>query len=324
MRKSTLVLSVTLAAAAASSSWLWQQWHEERAVNIALRAHLNALEQHPESNPPVPTPAFASAAVSTGLAPANSKELRSYAADKAAAVNYSGKVQQRLLKNPQFREALRNQQRRVIETEYRDLPKFLNLSPEEGARLFDLLAEQGEKTLELQWRGPIRQEGGSPTPPNYQELRAKVEAENAAGLARLLGAQNMNRLQEFRSTLQSRIEVDAVRGELARGPDPLREDQVEPMIGVVNAELQRMNQELRDASMMLFANGYADPAAEGKRSELAIAANQRIVDAAGSILTNTQLAALKELYRRQRLQMETSGEVNRLRAEAMTEVSGQQ
>jgi molybdopterin biosynthesis enzyme len=116
-------------------------------------------------------------------------------------------------------------------------------------------------------------------------------------------------LHEFRSTLQSRAEVSSVRSELAMSTDPLREDQVEPMIAVVDAELQRMNQEIRNLA------ASAEQISDVKRSELAIAANQRIVEAAVPILTSVQLAALKDLYRRQRVQMEAQAELNRLQSE---------
>jgi hypothetical protein len=310
MRKSTLVLCAAVAAAAASSLWLWRQWHDERAINLDLRARVEALTRREEATP------AATSVVASSEAPSdhatNVAETPAAVPAPAPMPNYS-RVQQRLLKNPKFRQALRNQQRVVLETEFRDLPKFLNLSPSEAERLFDLLAEQGVSLLELQWRGPGNPKDGVSRQDSYRDLRKQNDAE----LSNLLGGANMNRFQEFRSTLQSRAEVASVRNEMALGPDPLREDQVEAMIGVVNAELQRMNQELRDLGMAQIAGVNLDQIPETKRGELAIAANQRIVDAAGPILTNVQLAALKELYRRQRMQMETQSELNRLRAEAM-------
>lgn len=313
MRKSTLVLSAAAAASAASSLWLWSQWRDERAVNLDLRARVEALTHHEETKPAAASVVASSEAPPDRATKAVAETPTVVAAPAPAPMANYPRLQQRLLKNPKFRQALRNQQRVVLDTEFRDLPKFLNLSPGEAERVFDLLAEQGVSLLELQWRDPRSQEDGRSRQTSLKELRAQNEAE----LAKLLGGPNMNRFQEFRSTLQSRAEVASVRNEMALGPDPLREDQVEPMIGVVNAELQRMNQELRDLGMTQFAGVDVDQIPETKRGELAIAANQRIVDAAGPILTNVQLAALKELYRRQRMQMETQSELNRLRAEAM-------
>jgi hypothetical protein len=305
MRKSTLVLSAAVAASAASSLWLWSQWRDERTINLDLRARVEALGRREESAP-MAAPVVPSAEIPAARASPAFPESQSAVPVSPPKASYPGRFQQRLLKNPEYRQALRNQQRQLIEFEFRELPKYLGLSPEEGNRVFDLLAEQGVKILELQWRDPRGQEEGKSRQVLLRELRAQNEAE----MTKLLGDPNMNRLQEFRSTLQSRAEVTSVRSELAMGSDPLREDQVEPMITVVNAELQRMNQELSDFAM-------SQEVSAAKRSELAIAANQRIVDAAGPILTSVQLAALKDLYRRQRLQMEAATEMNRLQTEEM-------
>ena len=74
----------------------------------------------------------------------------------------------------------------------------------------------------------------------FQEARAKNKEE----LANFLGPSNMIRYEEFLATLQSRAEINSVRNELAHGTEPLREEQIEPMMAVVNAELQRLDQEV--------------------------------------------------------------------------------
>ena len=51
-------------------------------------------------------------------------------------------------------------------------------------------------------------------------------------------------------------------------------------------------------------------------------ANQRIVDAVRPLLSGAQLAGLKDLYRRQRLQMESESTLNRLRSEAASAAPG--
>jgi hypothetical protein len=313
MRKSTLLLSAALLSTAAASSWLWRQLNDERALTLDLKNRVAALERPRKQ---LPVTADAPAAVTELPAARTSKamtETRPSVPVSAPPANYyPGQYQQRLLKNPEFRQALRNQQRVAIESQFRDLPKVLNLSPEDADRVFDLLAEQSVRLIELQGRGPWSPDEGQSRQDSHRELRKQNEAE----LAQLLGGPNLNRFQEFRSTLQSRAEVDSVRNEMALGTEPLREDQVEPMVLLVNSELQRMNQELRDLGMSQTAGVSAEQILEETRSELAIAANQRIIDAARPILTSTQLAALKELYRRQRLQMEAQTEMLRLRADA--------
>jgi hypothetical protein len=305
MRKPTLVLSVALAGMVATSLLLWSERDGEHAVCPEFRSDKGALDLRQEDSG-VPATAVAGAELLTGRAiDPVSKAGPNVPANTTRLQYYSG-LQQRLMTNPRFRQALKKQQRVVLETEYRDLPEYLNLTPDQAERVFELMAEQSVDVLDLQ-RRDLRSSGEAQS---RKDLLAQLRKQNETALTELLGSQNMNRLQQYRSTLQSRTEVSSVRNELAATSDPLRQDQVEPMVDLVNMELQRMNQELRDLS----ASG--EEVADAKRSELAIAANQRIVDAAVPILTSVQLAALKDLYRRQRSQMEALEDLNRLRSEA--------
>jgi hypothetical protein len=202
---------------------------------------------------------------------------------------------------------MHSQQRVLLEGDYRDLPKLLGLSAEQSDRLFDLLAEHQVRAMDARWRKP---EGGQSLNDYFREMREK----NAAELAEFLGPSNMIRYQEFRASLEGRAEVNSVRSELARGWEPMRENQYEPLLAIVNVELQRLNQEIDDLGPRGIPG--SDPATEARRSELTIAANQRILDGARTILSGAQLASLADLYRRQRLQMESQDALNRLRSEA--------
>jgi hypothetical protein len=92
---------------------------------------------------------------------------------------------------------------------------------------------------------------------------------------------------------------------------------MQPLFEVVYAEQKRLQQEWNDLS----ASGISGSKQSAKRSEAAIAANDRIVDAASSLLTGAQLAALREMYRRQKAQMESQDEMNRLMTEAMSKLT---
>lgn len=311
MRQSTILLSIALAGTVGVSSWLFGSLQVERSASSALRTRIEALERPPVKAPvavrvassatPSPTRAFNAVVEPPQATPGSSPSPR-----------YPGWFQQRLLKNPEFRKALRTQQRQVIEDAFRDLPRFLNLTPEQATRVFDLLADQSVRKLELQWSWPASQETGR----SIQALSDDLRAQSDADMTKLLGESDMRQLKDFRASLGSRNEVDALRSELARAPEPLREDQLEPMIAVVYAEQQRMDQELRDRKRSLNADDL-DPAVASARVELAIAANERIVESASSLLTGAQLSAVEAFYRRQRLQMESQNVLSRLQAEAM-------
>jgi len=307
MRKSTVVLCGVSVVAVAASCWLWRQWQHERSLNSDLQDRRGA-SLCPDTPVAGAGVEHEVAGPSILRAPQAAKSSQSDVSTAEFPRNFPGDLQQRLLKNPDYRKAMRVQQRQEIEQLYRDLPRALGLTTEQAGALFDLMAEGGVKILEAQWQKP--EEGKS-----RQAAYEKVREQNDAEVAEMLGASNTIRLNEFRSTMQSRSEVDSVRNELARGAEPMREDQVDPMIAIVNSEVQRMNQELRDSgSIMTYG---ADPANDARRTQIVIATNQRILDATRSILSGTQQAGLEQLYRRQRLQMESETELARLRHDAM-------
>jgi hypothetical protein len=222
--------------------------------------------------------------------------------------------QRRLLANPEYRKSLHDRQRVEIEYAYRDLPKVLNLPSDQAGRLFDLMADQGVKLIELQSGWPATQAGGKSLATMIGELRKQNDAERAE----LLGERNLRELKEFTASLESRNEVDAIRANLARTAEPMREDQFDSLLAVVYAENQRADQELkaRPGNEVALPTGFT-PSTPGN-VEVATATNQRIVESAAMLLTPSQLATVKDFYRRERVQMETQRDLNRMRTEAMS------
>lgn len=306
MRRHYLLGAVAVLAASGLLVWAWHRFAERPAApgTVATAA------------PTVPDCAAAPQAVAAAArtripdadAPSTNPAPPPGPARPAGFAPYS--MDPRLVKNPEFRAALLDQNRVGIEQEFRDLPKALGLSADQTDKLFDLLAEQQVRSIETQW---VKYEPGSPAG-NRQDGYTR----NREELAGLLGPSNMIRYDEFRATLPGRVEVNSVRNELARGPEPLREEQVEPFVAVVNTELQRLEQEVRDSGPPDPMR--TDPATYSRQVALTIAANQRIVDAVRPLLSVAQLAGLKDLYRRQRLQMESASTLNRLRTEAAASI----
>ena len=302
------VLCVALAGTTASSVWLWHQWRNEREANVQLLARLATRQPQPKT--PAPPPAATIAAVPASPAKIN---LPAESAISDWRPDFRD-GQRRLLANPEYRKSLRDRQRFEIEYAYRDLPKVLNLSAEQTTRLFDLMADQGVKLAELQAGWPATQVDGKSLPTMTAELRKQNDTERGE----LLGERNLQQLKEFSASLESRNEVDALRAELARTVEPMREDQFDSLLDVVQTENQRADQELK-ARAVNETNLPPGFTSSGPVSvEVATAANQRIVDSAAMLLTPSQLATVKDFYRRQRVQMETQRDLERLRAEALS------
>jgi hypothetical protein len=301
------ILCVALAATTASSVWFWHQWQRELAVNRELLAHRETPQVQP-ARAPVTPPAH--------VAEQPMRSVNVTQAVQAAVPDMGAGIregQRRLLANPEYRKALHARQRLDIETEYRDLPRLLNLSSDQANRLFDLMADQRARLLELQWGWPATQVDGKSLATMTAELRKQNDAERRE----LLGERDLQQLQEFSASLESRNEVDALRAELARTAEPMREDQFDSLLAVVHAENQRADLELKGR---LGAENPLPPGfnlSSPASVEVANAANRRIVDSAAMLLTPPQLATVKDFYRRQRVQMETQRDLDRLRNEAM-------
>jgi hypothetical protein len=308
------VLCVALAGTTASSVWLWHQLRHEREANLQLQARLETRQ--PQSTIPAPAPV---ASIPTPPAsPMNVKLPVNVKLPAETAIPDSRpdfrEGQRRLLANPEYRKSLRDRQRLEIEYAYRDLPRLLNLSADQTSRLFDLMAEQGVKLMALQSGWPATQVDGKSLTTMTAELRKQNDAERGE----LLGERNLQELKEFSASLESRNEVDALRAELARTAEPMREDQFDSLLAVVHTENQRADQELkaRAGNETILPPGFT---ASGPASvEVATAANQRIVDSAAMLLTPSQLSTVKDFYRRQRLQMETRRDLERLQVEAIS------
>ncbi|HVR56014.1 MAG TPA: hypothetical protein VMT72_04230 [Pseudolabrys sp.] len=132
MHKSTVVLGCAAAVATAAALWPWDLWRIEHSLNIDLRGRVDELEC--PDGPPPNAPALPAANASDIR-----QDLASVEAQPAASVarpRFAPDLQQRLLKNPEYRKVLRAQQRVVLDDEFRDLPKILGLSPEQSDRLF--------------------------------------------------------------------------------------------------------------------------------------------------------------------------------------------
>jgi hypothetical protein len=301
MQKSTWVISCIAVASTATAIWLWLQRPEDSPATAGPVDPALALECQDAAAPPdAAQPADAPLAA----APVGAKELIT----SGPPPDFGSSMESRLLKKPEYRKAMWNQQRVMYEEAFHDLQKALGLTAAQADRLLDLLAEQRVRMFEsqyAQWQRPIEERTGGKAP--MQEMRARNDAE----VAELLGPSTAIRLAEYRATQEARAEVNSVRNELARGSEPLRQDQFDPLVAVANVEIQRLNQEIGE--QLGLRPPDPDPEGDARRIELTVAANQRILDAARPLLTGAQLAGLQDLYRRQRLQMESENALNRMR-----------
>jgi hypothetical protein len=316
MRTSTIVLTCVSVTGAVTSLALGLRLHSETGKIDALNAELQA-QRHLIRSLPVQS----DVATQSTIAPPPQSVGSVTPPPRIAAQVEAGpdmappglrardfnETRRQLLGDPEYRNALQTQQRTMMEERYRDLPKALGLSPEKASQLFDLLADNMMQNFDGRERRPVPQADGS------QVFVDQYRNREEAAISKLLGAEGARKFREYNESMMSRSEVRQLGAELIGSSDPLREDQMQPLFDVVYAEQKRLQQEWSDLS----SSGISGSKMSAKRSEAAIAANDRIVDAASSLLTGAQLAALREMYRRQKAQMEAQDEMNRLTTEAM-------
>jgi hypothetical protein len=180
-----------------------------------------------------------------------------------------------------------------------DLAESLQISQEQADKLIELLVDQELRYADNPKRNPA----------NEEELRerhlrvAESQRANDAELAALLGKQKLAQWKEYQASLQTRHQVERLRTTLSAGPEPLREDQIQPLVAAMYAEQELVKEELSDYTATLTWSGGMEGKSHSRRNErhaqLAAAANDRIRTAAASILSQQQLETLDEMLQRQ-------------------------
>jgi len=291
MRKSEIILTLSLLGSVAVAGWLWVELRDERARNAELTARLSAppvLVAVPEpATPPEPgstpaTPAAAPVAIPSGatqpsrVAPGNAEDMVAY--------------QRRMLQQPKYREAWRAQQRLNYGRRRENVIRLLNFTPEEADAVVELAIER-----QLSWYD--RTPDNSMTDAEQQQ-RAQYEQdqrEDQAKLHALLGEEKSTQLQEYMESRHTRAQVDELRPQFT-GADALRDDQVEPLITALHAERAQMQRELNEDR----ENGSTDarqPFYE-RQFDLLKEAYKRMHSAAAPILSSSQVERLDALLKR--------------------------
>jgi hypothetical protein len=311
MRKPSVLLGIISVACALSAALSWWQLRAAREAVSMLERRLAAphRESHADAHS---APASASppvAAATTRQAASNPLEQQPEPRMQDGAA-----MQRRLFANPNYRKAFSDQQRLAIEFAFRELPRVLNLTPEQSRKVFDLFVEQSVETMISDLDGPADEEAAQA----MMRKRSAREKEYDARVAEIIGARRMDDLREFRATLQGRNRVNELNSKLPI-ESALREDQVEPLIAVFHEEEQLLanaRRELEDSSRGSMSDAGAYDKYQARQQEIAVKSAQRVHHAAAPLLSSQQLAALDDLFIRERRWQEVSVAMQRAIVEA--------
>jgi ribosomal protein L12E/L44/L45/RPP1/RPP2 len=153
--------------------------------------------------------------------------------------------QRMLLRDPEYREAMRAQQKMGLARSNPNLARDLNLTSDELDRLYDVLAEQQLRAMENSrpfWSG----NGEQPDAAKMQEFHRKQmeqQRSNEAELRRTLGDARYREWQEYQSMTGVRWEADRVRTSLASAGVPLDESLAKPLLKTLHEQQMKMMQQ---------------------------------------------------------------------------------
>jgi hypothetical protein len=305
MRTSTLLLSAAALAGATASALLWSELRSERDLNAELTARLEQVSRIPaaEATASAATP---SPAVTTRVEPANAPPAAaiSVSTESAATPNRATPGtpedwmarQRRLLNDPRYRDAWREQQRIQSESRREKMIELLGLSGEQADAIIDLGIDR-----QMSWQLQARPQ--SMTEETARQQKEKAEADERAFQAKLLeilGPEKRQRYQDYIASSGTRQQVERLRSQLS-GADLLRDDQVEPLIAAIHTEQSQMSNELQAYRETLSWDGDTSASIQkfAEHQTAAMKATQaRIRTSAGAILSSGQLKQLDEMLKR--------------------------
>jgi hypothetical protein len=359
MNRSILLLGSTLVFGSASA-YFWQEQRAGDERNAVLEARVKELESTlaTTTRPPPPPSMAATVEAPTPSADTSSPPTKAPAAPAPRlALSGTGTVRNvpnalvsgpspvframrmdKLMEDPEYRAAMRSQHRMMMSSRYPDLGEALHLQPEDVDKLMDLLTDQEMANMSGQ---PPFGENGQVDQAAMQEWSKKLQQrqrDNEAQLAGLLGDSGVQEWQEYQKTLGARMQVKQLRGMLEGSSDPIRPDQVQPLVEAMAAEQQRMMQtQLRGFSSvapgqrtvgMIAPAGAMQPFTPGnqvammeKSLEQTVQNNQRMHDAVAPYLTQRQLEQFDK-YQNQQLEFQRAS-LRMMRASAEAEARGE-
>lgn len=285
---------------------LWQELGAERQLTAQLRAQL--AEQGPAAAPPVRERGMA---VAADAPPADAPPLRFGDAPAAPAAATDGPAAQQarvvrldsseLLKDPEYRAAMRAQVRSRMWQMYPGLAEALGLAPADAERLLDALADA---EVERSAAPAVLRSNGQLDPAALEELRRRQDEHTRRQdevLAAILGPEGPARFREYEGTRGARTEVASVAQALQARQAPLDEAQSRALTDIFIAEVQRQQQESREMVQRFAAQASPEDALRVQEASLDLAAerNRRILEAARGHLTAQQLQLLQEEFNHQ-------------------------
>ena len=313
MNKAIFLLGFTSLAFGATSLYFRDQVHGERDHVAALHSQIHELEKAKRAPAVTAASTLAQQVAVVNSAPAvlPATPPASMVAVPATAMPVASGMMgfrfdrsRKLMEEPEYREAMRAQQRVMLLERYPDLAAVLHLQPDQKERLLDLLADQQMRGMT---NAPPFRADGTPLDENQRrEFQERIQAQqrdNQAELTALLGSGGMQQWSEYQNSLGARMQVRQLRSTLEAVGEPLREDQAQSLITAMTAEAQRRNAEpgsnAQTVAMTRSVDATDRTAAFEQMLQRTEQYNKRVHDAVAPYLSSQQLASFDASQDRQ-------------------------
>ena len=210
-----------------------------------------------------------------------------------------GKMLGNMLKDPEMRKAMEQQQRMGMDMIYGGLMKQLQLSPEQEKKFKDmLLAQQMEN---LSQAGAMFDGDATDRAKVAQELAAK-RVENEEKIKELLGEEKFAEYQDYNQTMGERMMLD----QFARSTDVSAEQSAQ-LLAIMREEKKNMQINLGNQATDPTQDWQAVLASEDATAKLFSQqreVNQRVLERAGQILNAEQMEKFSETLKSQEAMQE--------------------
>jgi hypothetical protein len=252
--------------------------------------------------------AGSSTSTATVLENTPSSALASAAADSES--QETGGMMKSLAKmysDPEMRQALRSQQAMGIQMMYGDLAKELGLSPEEAARVMELLTDrQMEMTSAgMELLGDGNEQKLAEAGKSAQAKREQYDSQ----LKQLLGPERAQRLENYERTMGERMQMQQYQASFTASGVPLADNQREALLKIMGEERLKAPRTVLDpANKDVAAQMKALQAGEGFEELVAQQReiNQRVLARAHTVLSPDQMNAFESAQKAQ-LSMQEMG-----------------
>lgn len=202
-----------------------------------------------------------------------------------------GKMLAGMMKDPEMRKMIRDQQSMAMNQLYDPFVKRMNLTPEEAGKFKEILANSMEGGLEM--ASSMFGGGGATNRAELLKSVADQQKVHEAEMKTLLGEERYAQYQDYQQTVGERAQLNQFRQQFS-GADGISEEQTETLLTMMREEKKNVAATTGTAFPGQNSTDMQAMLKEDQMQKLLAAqetVNQNVYARAGQVLTPSQLAS---------------------------------